>query len=86
MHAMQARAREDVVVLDNGGSSIKAGLASAPHAVRCATAHAAARSRTLAPPALTRAPPARAQLRAQLRGQAEGREAAVRWRRVGGVP
>jgi hypothetical protein len=47
MHAMQARAREDVVVLDNGGSSIKAGLASAPHGVRCAAAAGLARSRTL---------------------------------------
>jgi S-adenosylmethionine:diacylglycerol 3-amino-3-carboxypropyl transferase len=34
--AFQARAREDVVVLDNGGCTIKAGLASNPAGVRCA--------------------------------------------------
>ena len=38
MHYYQARAREEVVVLDNGGCSIKAGLASSPAAVRCAFA------------------------------------------------
>jgi hypothetical protein len=52
---LHARARDDVVVLDNGGCTIKAGLASAPHAVRCASALPA-----LAPAAcLTRAPPDR---------------------------
>jgi hypothetical protein len=40
MHgAMQARARDEVVVIDNGGCTIKAGLASAPSGVRCATPH-----------------------------------------------
>ena len=38
MQAFHARAREDVVVLDNGGCTIKAGLASNPGGVRCAFA------------------------------------------------
>ena len=38
MQSFYARAREDVVVLDNGGCTIKAGLASNPAGVRCAFA------------------------------------------------
>jgi hypothetical protein len=36
---MHARARDDVVVIDNGGCTLKAGLASAPTSVRCAHFH-----------------------------------------------
>jgi hypothetical protein len=91
--AMQARARDEVVVIDNGGCTIKAGLASAPSGVRCATPHENPHTHKHARSALTISRPASAQrraplprqLRAQLRGEAEGREAAVCGGGVGGV-